>query len=71
VKQRVSWRYKKARIGAVAPKGEKRYRKCNTRATSYVTADNPGPMAYLILKVIYNPSKNNIYFIPKIKLHIA
>jgi hypothetical protein len=49
----------------------------NMCATSYVTADNSRPMAYLILKVICNEriktdlSKNDVYFIPKIELYIV
>jgi hypothetical protein len=49
----------------------------NTCATSYVTADNSRPVAYLILKLYVieriktDLSKNYVHFIPKIKLYIV
>jgi hypothetical protein len=49
----------------------------NTCATSYVTSDNSRPMAYLVLKIICKwknkdwSIKNDVYFIPKIKLYIG
>jgi hypothetical protein len=49
----------------------------NTCATSYVTADNSRRIAYLNQKLYVNEriktdlSKNDVYFIPKIKLYIV
>jgi hypothetical protein len=46
----------------------------NTCATSYVTAVNWRPMAYVILKFIFKWKDKDwydVYFIPKIKLYIV
>jgi hypothetical protein len=49
----------------------------NTCATSYVTADNSRPMAYIILQVTCKwknkdwSIQNDVYFFPNIKLYIV